>query len=83
MSDPDYYLCDVCGDITTKRLRLTTDRCLDAAGSMEDTVEILDLCHVCATEALQNIIPMNRRGTAPYEIANKLISWAKVKRKAR
>ena len=44
--EADFYLCDVCKAKTDKKHRLyfTVDRKMDAAGSMDDVTEIVDLC---------------------------------------
>jgi hypothetical protein len=52
MSNPNFYLCDVCGEQTKFRAYVVYDRRMDAAGSMDDDVLVADLCQLCMWQVM-------------------------------
>jgi hypothetical protein len=55
--NPDYKLCDRCGKATKlKPIFFCTGREMDPAGSTEDVGKSADLCGVCASLVLSQIL---------------------------
>ena len=83
---PDYRLCDRCkvgrlpDDLS---FFVATDRTMDAAGSMDDDGQQLDLCHACALNAIQYVLlrPDGAGGRADHEAGRKLLKWVEKKMK--
>lgn len=62
MSVPDFRLCDVCGKPTKiEPFCFWVDRCMDAAGSMEDEYDSFDLCETHCAGLLRSLT----RSTGP------------------
>lgn len=72
-------VCDICGTKTINRVSFRYDRCLDAAGSNSDVVEIFDLCPTCQRDALTPIIKiwMKSKRIDEFEFNKDVINFIK------
>ena len=83
MVSPDFYLCDLCGARVEEKLRIyvATDRRMDAAGSMDDVGEQLDLCPRHLWEAvgffLADYVPGGQTTRPHYEHGRELVAWVR------
>lgn len=80
MANPDFYLCDVCGERVepAERRFIATSRGMDPAGSMEDRGEAVDLCGPCARRYLFYSLQPNPHDT-DYEAGQRLIHWIRTR----
>lgn len=52
----ELVICDKCGKNNAKPVQVFIDRRMDAAGSMENLYDDVDLCHECAIKALHSFL---------------------------
>lgn len=58
--------CDRCGSKDALTVSVFIDRTMDAAGSMDNIYEDIDLCHVCSVIALKG--QLNGRANVQGEV---------------
>jgi hypothetical protein len=72
----ELLLCDVCGAEThLDTICVAVDRKMDAAGSMDDECERVDVCGVCLRRYVLSLTKNN------HDRAQQLVNWVKAKGK--
>jgi len=74
---PTYNLCDKCKEKTQLSVVLTTDRKLDAAGSMDDITHLKDLCGKCLEHLVGFILSklLKYPKFSSYESHQTILKW--------
>lgn len=70
----EIIFCDRCGAEGARPIDIIVDRRLDAAGSMDDIWESIDICPECEHKAF-----MNQLKNMSYEEREKVVKWARKK----
>lgn len=75
MSNPEFYLCDICEERIPKdfRLYVETGTQMDGAGDTESVGFYLDLCGKCYKKLLINIL--NGYGNKDYVLAKEIYEY--------
>lgn len=77
MSEPDYYLCDVCKAQVPRRARVSiaTGRYTDPAGSTDDVGFNVDLCGLCWPRVVGFLNSDNDKAIDGYALGVSVMDW--------